>query len=59
MLKPDVSHMTALQIVPFFKKDELEKLKVKLPSYVAKTDGISNEFGALEWWKLNAMALPS
>jgi len=30
MLKPDVSHINALQVVPFFKDDELENLKVKL-----------------------------
>ena len=58
MLKPDVSHVNALQIVPFFKKDELEKLKAELPSYVAKADGVSDELDALEWWKLNAVALP-
>lgn len=58
ILKPDVSHVNSLKIVPFFKDDELEKLKAELPSYVAKTDGISDELGALEWWKHNAVALP-
>ena len=58
MLKPDVSHVNALQVVPFFKDDELENLKAELPSYVAKADGISDELAALEWWKLNATDLP-
>ena len=42
----------------FFKNDELEKLKAELPFYLAKVDGISDEIGPLEWWKLNATALP-
>jgi len=36
MLKPDLSHVNALQVVPFFKDDELENLKANIPSYVAK-----------------------
>ena len=47
-----------MQVVPFFKDDELENLKAELPSYVAKADGISDELAALEWWKLNATDLP-
>jgi len=35
-----------------------QKLKAELPSYVGKIDGISDELGALEWWKHNAVALP-
>ena len=58
MLKPDVSHVNALQIIPFFRDDELEKLKAELPSYLAKADDISDELDPLEWWKLNATALP-
>ena len=58
MLKPDVSHVNALQIIPFFKDEELEKLKAELPSYLAKADDISDELDPLEWWKLNATALP-
>ena len=40
--------MHAMQIVPFFKKDELEKLKAKLPCYVAKADDVSDKLGTLE-----------
>ena len=58
MLKPDVSHVNALQIIPFFKNEELEKLKAELPSYLAKTDDISDDLDPLEWWKLNATVLP-
>ena len=58
MLKPDVSHINALQIIPFFKNEELEKLKAELPSYLAKVDDISDDFDPLEWWKLNASVLP-
>ena len=58
MLKPDVSHVNALRIIPFFKDDELEKQKAELPSYLAKADDISDELDPLEWWKLNATALP-
>ena len=58
MLKLDVSHVNALQIIPFLKDDELEKLKAELPSYLAKADDISDELDPLEWWKLNATALP-
>ena len=58
MLKPDVSHVNALQIIPFFKHEELEKLKAELPSYLAKTDDISDDLDPLEWWKLNATVLP-
>ena len=42
MLKPDVSHVNALQIILFFKNDELEKPKAELPSYLAKADDISD-----------------
>ena len=52
------SHVNALQIIPFFKDDKLEKLKAELPSYLAKADDISDELDPLEWWKLNATALP-
>ena len=58
MLKPDVSHVNALQIIPFFKNEELEKLKAELPSYLAKVDDISDDLDPLEWWKLNASVLP-
>jgi len=58
MLKPDVSHENALQIIPFFKNEELEKLKAELPSYLARTDDISDNLDPLEWWKLNATVLP-
>ena len=58
VLKPDVSHVNALQVVPFFKDDELENLKAELPSYVAKADDISSELAALEFWKLNATDFP-
>jgi len=58
ILKPDISHVNSLKVVLFFKNDELEKLKTELPSYVAKTDGISDTLDALEWWKCNAVTLP-
>jgi len=58
MLKPDVSHVNALQVIPFFKDNELENLKAELPSYVAKADDISSELAALEFWKLNATDFP-
>ena len=58
MLKPDVSHINTLRIIPFFKDEELEKLKAELPSYLAKVDGIRDELDPLEWWRLNATALP-
>jgi len=48
MLKPDVSHVNALQVVPFFKDDEQ---KAELSSYVAKADDISSELAAFEFWK--------
>ena len=58
MLKPDISHVNSLQIIPFFKDDELEKLKAEFLSYLAKVDGISDELDPLEWWKLNSTGLP-
>jgi len=58
MLKPDDSHVNALQIIPFFKNEELEKLRAKLPSCLAKTDDISDDLDLLLWWKLNATVLP-
>ena len=58
MLKPDESHVNALQIIPFFKNEELEKLKAEFPSYLAKADDISDYLDSLEWWKLNASVLP-
>jgi len=41
MLKPDVSHVNALQIILFFKNEELETLKAELPSYLSKADDIA------------------
>ena len=58
MLKPDVSHVNALQIIPFFKNEELEKLKAELLSCLAKADDISDDLDPLEWWKLNVSVLP-
>jgi len=61
MLKPDISHVNALQIVPFFKNEELdllEPLKAELPSYLSKADDISGDLDPLEWWKCNETALP-
>jgi len=58
ILKPDVSHVNSLKVVPFFSNDELERLKTELPSYVAKTDGISDTLDVLEFWKRNAVTLP-
>ena len=57
MLKPDVLHVNALQIIPFFKNEELEKLKAELPSYLAKADDISDNLDPLQWCKLNASVL--
>ena len=34
MLKPDVSHVNALQIIPFFKDEELEKLKAERSAFL-------------------------
>ena len=58
-LKPDVSHVNLLQIIPMFEDSELERLKAELPAYIAKADGISSDFSPLEWWKLNSLVLPS
>ena len=48
-----MSHVNALQIIPF----ELEKLKAELPTYLSKTDDISDDLDQLEWWNLNATVL--
>ena len=59
-LKPDVSHVNSLQVIPAFEDSELERLKAELLRiYIAKVDGISFDLSALEWWKLNSMSLPS
>ena len=58
-LKPDVSHVNSLRIIPAFEDSELERLKAELPTYMAKANGISSEVNALEWWKLNSLDLPS
>ena len=58
-LKPDVSHFNSLRVIPAFGDSELERLKAKLPTYIAKADGISSDLSALEWWKLNSTDLPS
>ena len=58
-LKPDVSHVNSLRVIPAFEDSELERLKAELPTYIAKADGISSDLSALEWWKLNSMDLPS
>ena len=34
-LKPDVSHVTLLRIIPMFEDGELERLKAELPTYIA------------------------
>jgi len=57
-LKPDVSHVNSLRIIPAFEDTELERLKAELPTYIAKADGISSDLSALEWWKLNSTDLP-
>ena len=44
------------KLSPSLEKMDFRKLKAELLSYVVKTDDISNELGALEWWKLNAVA---
>ena len=51
-LKPDVSHVNSLRVIPAFGDSELERLKAELPTYIAKADGISSDLSALEWWKL-------
>ena len=58
-LKPDVSHVNSLQVIPAFRDSELESLKAELSTYIAKADGISSDLSALEWWKLNSTDLPS
>ena len=40
-LKPDVSHVYLLRIIPMFENGDLERLKVELPTYIAKADGIT------------------
>ena len=58
-LKPDVSHVNSLRVIPAFGDSEFKRLKAELPTYIAKADGISSDLSALEWWKLNSMDLPS
>ena len=58
-LKPDISHVNSLRVIPAFGDSELERLKAELPTYIAKADGISSDLSALEWWKLNSTDLPS
>ena len=49
-----------MKVFRFLNSSEtLEGLKSELPSYIAKSDGVSTEFDKLAWWKSHQHELPN
>ena len=49
-LKPSSTDIDELKVFPFLNSSEtLEGLKSELPSYIAKSDGVSTELDKLAW----------
>ena len=56
-MKPDDKMVDSLQIFPFL-VHVIPSLKSEMPQYIAKTADVSEDLNPLDWWKLNAGALP-
>ena len=56
-LCPSSADIDQLKAFPFL-NDKLEDLKVELPIYMAKADGVSPTIDKLEWWKKHSNELP-
>ena len=49
----------SLATIPFFSQPEIEALKEEMSSYVSLAADVSEDFDAIEWWKLHARELPN
>ena len=59
-LKLSSTDIDELKVIPFLNSSEtLEGFKSELPSYIAKSDGVSTEFDKLAWWKSHQHELPN
>ena len=59
-LKPSSNDIDDLKVFPFLNSsDKLEGLKSELPSYIAKSEGVSDKFDKLEWWRSHQHELPN
>ena len=56
-LCPSSADIDQLKAFPFL-NDKLEDLKVELPIYMAKADGVSPTIDKLKWWKKHSNELP-
>ncbi len=56
-LCPSSADIDQLKAFPFL-NNKLEDLKVELPIYMAKADGVSPTIDKLEWWKKHSNELP-
>ena len=58
-LKPVAADIDSLKCIPVLNKSEtIENLKKELPTYLAKTNGISTDVDALDWFRRNEGELP-
>ena len=61
-LKPVAADIDSLKCIPILNKvnnsETIENLKKELPSYLAKTSGISADVDVLNWFKQNESELP-
>ena len=59
-LKLSSNDIDELKVFPFLNsRVTLEGLKSELPSYIAKSDGVSTEFDKLAWWESHQHELPN
>ena len=57
-MQPNASCIDSLKLFPFYKTEEIERLKAELPLYLARASDVDTAINPLLWWKRNASDLP-
>ncbi len=57
-LKPTLSDIDSLKVLPFIKNPLITNLKTELPAYMSKAEDVLPTVSKTEWWKKHAQELP-
>ena len=57
-LQPTGVDINDLKVFSFFAPPKLEGLKVELPVYLAKANGVSADIDKLQWWQIHMKEFP-
>lgn len=58
IMRPTVTSIDELSVIPFFTPQVLSELKEELPLYMSKASAVNESVCPLEWWRLNSGSQP-